>query len=171
MEAEKPKRTRKTTPKPTPAPKKVPKPTPAPKKAPKTKPAPKTARKRKPSLEDRAKEIIKLAEESGVRENYFFLTTFERYQMQISILADLKKQIEESEVLVRKEYVKGRKNLYTNPAITEYNRTTDSANKTVSCLMRIIGGFKSAETESSKDPLLSIINGGENDYSDDVDDE
>ena len=93
------------------------------------------------------------------RTNYFFLTTFRRYQTQISVLNKLEEIIAESDTLVTKEYVKGRENLYTNPAITEYNRTTDSANKTVSTLIRIINGFRQEDEERDEDPLLKIING------------
>lgn len=114
---------------------------------------------RKKSLKEQAKEIIKIAEEAGVQTNYFFLTTFQRYQTQIGVLDKLEKIIAETDTLVTKEYVKGRENLYTNPAITEYNRTTDSANKTVSTLIRIIDGFKIEDEEREEDPLLKIING------------
>jgi len=124
------------------------------------------ARKKSLSLKEQAKEILRLAEESGVQTNYFFLTTFDRYQTQIAILDDLKKRISESETLVTKEYVKGRENVYTNPAITEYNRTTDSANKTVACLIKIIKGFKGEGNAEDLDPLVAIINGGEDYVSD-----
>lgn len=126
------------------------------------------ARKSTKTLKQQAKEILRLAEESGVQTNYFFLTTFDRYQTQIGILDDLKKRIQESETLVTKEYVKGRENVYTNPAITEYNRTTDSANKTVACLIKIIKGFKGEGGSEEIDPLLAIINGGEDNVSDDL---
>ena len=125
-------------------------------------------RKKTLSLEQQAKEIVKLAESAGVQTNYFFLTTFERYQTQIAILADLKKRIDESDTLVTKEYVKGRENVYTNPAITEYNKTTDSANKTVACLIKIIKGFKGEGNSEDIDPLVSIINGGGDNDSDDL---
>ena len=113
----------------------------------------------KKTLDEQAKEIIRIAEEAGVQTNYFFLTTFRRYQTQISVLNKLEEFIAESDTLVTKEYVKGRENLYTNPAITEYNRTTDSANKTVSTLIRIINGFRQEDEEREEDPLLKIING------------
>ena len=125
-----------------------------------------TKRTSKKSLKEQAKEILKLAEDAGVQTNYFFLTTFDRYQTQIAILQDLKKRIAESETLVTKEYVKGRENVYTNPAITEYNRTTDSANKTVACLIRIIKGFKNEGANEDVDPLIDIINGGSDNDSD-----
>lgn len=113
------------------------------------------------TLNEQAKEIIKIAEASGVQTNFFFITTFKRYQVQISILNELEKKIKEDGALVTKEYVKGRGNLYANPAISEYNRTTDSANKTVSTLIKIIKGFKGEDGGEDVDPLLAIINGGE----------
>ena len=115
------------------------------------------------SLNEQAKEIIKIAEESGVQSNYFFITTFKRYQMQLSILDELEKSINAEGMLVEKEYVKGRKNLYSSPAVAEYNKTTDSANKTVACLMKIIKNFNVNDDNNEEDPLMSAINGSDED--------
>ena len=112
----------------------------------------------KKKLEMQAKEIIRLAEDAGVESNYFFVTTFDRYQTQLHIIEELKKAIEDEGMLVTKEYVKGRKNVYTNPAVADFNRTTDSANKTVSTLMKIIKNFGQDDKEES-DNLLEMING------------
>jgi len=114
-------------------------------------------------LQSQAEEILRMAQESGLQSNYFFVTTFERYQVQLQILDDLKQAIEEEGMLVSKEYVKGRKNLYTNPAVSDFNRTTDSANKTVATLLRIIKSFESEQAQEESDPLMSIINGGDSD--------
>lgn len=112
------------------------------------------------TLEEQAAEIISMAEDAGVQENYFFVTTFKRYQVQIGILSQLEESMAKDGMLVKKEYVKGRKNLYSNPAVNAYNRTADSANKTVQTLMRIIKDFNgSAAKEKVKDPLLDLING------------
>lgn len=112
-------------------------------------------------LQEQAKEIKKIAEESGVQSNFLFITTFERYLVQLEILDQLESTIKESELLVTKEYVKGRKNVYTNPAVKEYNSTTDSSNKTVACLLKIIRNFNVNDAGDEEDPLLSIINGSE----------
>lgn len=112
------------------------------------------------NLQQQASEIIRIAEESGVQSNFLFVTTFKRYQVQLGILAELEKAMKENGTLVTKEYVKGRKNLYSNPAVSEYNRTTDSANKTVATLMRIIHNFTMSDRTEDEDPLMSIINGG-----------
>lgn len=113
------------------------------------------------NLNEQAKEILKIAEESGVQSNFFFLTTFKRYQVQLNILTKLEKSMAEEGMLITKEYVKGRKNLCSNPAVTEYNKTTDSANKTVSALIKIIKTFNVSDTTEADDPLMSIINGGD----------
>lgn len=117
----------------------------------------------KMTLNEQAQEIIRIAEENGVQSNFFFVTTFKRYQVQLGILSELEKTMKAEGMLVSKEYVKGRKNLYSNPAVTEYNKTTDSANKTVSTLMKIIRNFNVDEQTEDDDPLMKIINGGEDD--------
>lgn len=116
---------------------------------------------KKMNLQEQAIEILHIAEETGVQTNFFFVTTFKRYQVQLSNLSELEKAIKETGTLVTKEYVKGRANIYVNPAVTEYNKTTDSANRTVTTLMKIIKGFakEDEERDSGYDPLMAIING------------
>jgi hypothetical protein len=113
----------------------------------------------KAELQRQAAEIIKIAEESGVQSNFLFVTTFKRYQVQLDILTKLEQAMKQDGMLVTKEYVKGRKNLYTHPAVSDYNRTTDSANKTVATLMRIINNFGVRENTEEEDPLMKAING------------
>lgn len=119
---------------------------------------------KKMNLQEQAVEILRIAEETGVQTNFFFVTTFKRYQVQLSNLSELEKAIKETGTLVTKEYVKGRENIYVNPAVTEYNKTTDSANRTVTTLMKIIKGFakEDEERDADYDPLMSIINGEDN---------
>lgn len=117
---------------------------------------------KKINLQKQAEEIIRIAEESGAQSNFFFVTTFTRYQVQLNILAELEKTMKEEGMLVKKEYVKGRQNLYTSPAVTEYNKTTDSANKTVASLMKILKAYKVDDTtDDEEDPLLRILNGSD----------
>ena len=108
------------------------------------------------SLNEQAKEIIDIAEKHGVEQNFFFLTTFKRYQVQLTIANELEKTIMNEGVLCTKEYVKGRKNVYSHPAISDYNRTTDSANKTVTTLMKIITTLRTAD-ETKENELLDFL--------------
>lgn len=120
----------------------------------------------KMTLTEQAQEILRIAEESGVQSNYFFITTFKRYQIQLVMLYELEKSIKDDGILVEKEYVKGRKNLYSSPAVKDYNATTDSANRTVATLMKIIKSYNVSDTTKEEDPLMTIINGGDDDGSD-----
>ena len=72
----------------------------------------------KVNLNEQAQEILEIAEKHGVEQNFFFLTTFKRYQVQIGILNDLEKTIREEGTLVTKEYVKGRTYILTLQYLT-----------------------------------------------------
>lgn len=112
-------------------------------------------------LREKERVILKAAEQYEVKNNYLFVTTFARYQEQLSILEKLQNVLNTTEVLVTKEYVRGRENYYANPAIGEYNRTADSANKTAASLMKIIKFFGSNTNAEEDDPILTALNGGD----------
>lgn len=82
--------------------------------------------------------FLGIAKEVGVDQDYFFKTTLQRYKFLVQILQKLKKSINEEGVIVKKEYVKNRKNIYTHPAIAEYDKTSTAANSTASTLLTII---------------------------------
>ena len=110
------------------------------------------------NLEKQAAEVLRIAQEHGVEQNFLFLTTFQRYQMQLTILNNLKETIEQDGSLVTKEYVKGRGNVYTHPAISEYNKTSTAANQTVATLIKIIKSLRNGENEDSgEDELLKAL--------------
>ena len=107
------------------------------------------------TLQQQADEVLKQAEERGASSNFFFVTTFKRYQVQMKILSDLEKAIAEHGATVTKEYVKGRQNLVANPAITEYNKTATAANGTVSTLINIVRSL--SEEDKGANALLDWI--------------
>ena len=114
--------------------------------------------KKKPTLQEQAEEVLRIATEHGVEQNFFFITTFNRYRVQLDILADLEEQIKADGTLVTKEYVKGRENVYTHPAIGEYNKTSTSANQTVATLIKIIKSLRNGEDEDGgEDELLKAL--------------
>lgn len=115
--------------------------------------------KDKLTLQEQVNQILEQAEERGVSSNFFFVTTFKRYQVQMKILTDLEKAIADYGATVTKEYVKGRQNLVANPAITEYNKTATAANGTVSTLINIIKTLSDDEGRGSKlQDLISALN-------------
>lgn len=101
-------------------------------------------------LQKQAEEILKIAQKFGVEQNFLFLTTFKRYQVQLNILNELEQKIKEDGSLVTKEYVKGRENVYTHPAISEYNKTSQSANNTVATLIKILKDLRKNEAEDNE---------------------
>ncbi len=108
------------------------------------------------TLQQQADTLLEQAEKKGVANNFFFRTTFKRYQVQMRILADLEEAIKEYGATVTKEYVKGRQNLVANPAITEYNKTSTAANGTVGTLISII---KTLSEEQGGSRLQELIDG------------
>lgn len=102
------------------------------------------------SLQKQVEELLKEAEKRGVTNNFFFITTFKRYQTQMKILQSLEQKIEEFGPIVEKEYIKGKPNLMANPAVTEYNKTASAANRTVATLVMIIESLTGVDTSSTK---------------------
>lgn len=112
------------------------------------------------TLQEQANEILAQAKERGVSSNFFFTTTFKRYQVQMKILTDLEKAIEEYGATVTKEYVKGRANLSANPAISEYNKTATAANGTVATLINIVRSMSDESAGGSKlRDMINALNG------------
>ena len=93
------------------------------------------------NLTKMANQLVKMAKEGGVEQNYFFQTTFDRYKVQLETLDRLQAEIENNNVMMSKEYVKGRQNMVVNPAISEYNKSCTAANQTATTLSRIIKEF------------------------------
>lgn len=117
----------------------------------------------KAKLEQQERAILLKAQENGLECDYLFSTTFERYKRQLRTLEQLDEIIEKDGALCTKQYVKGRENVYIHPAVAQFDRTTDSANKTVSTLLRIFKNFGVDNAEEDIDPLMDIINGGDGD--------
>ena len=86
------------------------------------------------SLQQQAEKVLAEAEAAGLKQNFFFVT-------------------------VTKEYVKNRGNVYTHPAVTEYNRTATAANGTVITLIKILDAFKGeGETSSKLQAFIDSLN-------------
>lgn len=110
------------------------------------------------NIQEQANEILRIAQKFGVEQNFLFLTTFKRYQVQLTILNELEQKIKEDGTLVTKEYVKGRGNVYTHPAINEYNKTATASNQTVATLIKIIKTLRSEDEDTeSEDELLNAL--------------
>lgn len=107
-------------------------------------------------MQEQVDQILLEAENAGLRENFLFKTTFQRYLKLMNYLRQLEMAIEKEGVCVEKQYVKGRPNIYTNPALTSYNTTVASANATVKTLVHIVDAFKGESGSDSK--LQAFLN-------------
>ena len=106
------------------------------------------------NLNEQAKEILSRAQEKGVEHSYMFVTAFKRYQEHIAHLAKLESAIKSEGTMVTKEYVKGRGNLYVNPAVSAYNQTSGAADKTAQLLLKYIVAPLSDENEKDEFDLF-----------------
>ena len=113
------------------------------------------------TLQEQAQEILRRATEKGVSSNFFFVTTFKRYQVQLKILTDLEEEMKKTGTMITKTYDKGRENLCANPAIAEYNKTSTAANSTVDTLVRIMDKLSEEPVKESKLYKLMEAMGGD----------
>ena len=100
--------------------------------------------------EDLVKYVLTKRDELPPDRLYFFDSAFERYQLQNKVMENLKKVVEDEGMVVEKEYVKGRKNIVTNPAIKEYNNTSTAANNTMTAIMKLFDKETKTTKEDSK---------------------
>ena len=98
-------------------------------------------------LQRRIQEFADRATELGIADDLIFDTTFNRYVMQVNILENLKEQIENGDLMVKKAYVKDRDNLYVNPAVAEYNKTSTAANQTAVTLVKLMTQLREGASE------------------------
>lgn len=111
------------------------------------------------NLEEQAQEILRIAEKHGVEQNFFFITTFQRYMRHLKNLKELESILDNEGVSVVRSYVKGVKNQYIHPALAAYNKTSAEASKTVSILVGIILKLRDKSDEDAEDPLLDFLSG------------
>ena len=97
---------------------------------------------------------MKMAEEKGVSENALFLQTLKNYETLQLAIAKIDEIIKSDEVMVSKEYVKGRENIYLNPGIKELSKLVEASNKTLDKLLQIIEDSRLNESDS----LLEWVN-------------
>lgn len=99
-------------------------------------------------------EVVKMAAQYGVENNAFFLQALKNYDTIQKAIASIDDSLDEDEMMVTKEYVKGRENLYLNPAIKELPKLSDAANKTMASMIAIIKEFGSIK---ETDEFLDFI--------------
>lgn len=102
-------------------------------------------------------DLMNLARRYQVDTNEMFISCANQYAMQVNIINKMKEAIENDEMVVTKEYVKGRENVMANPIIKELPKHYDSANKTLGMMLGIIDsmGSKSERKQSKLEELMN----------------
>lgn len=95
-------------------------------------------------------DLMNLAQRFSVESNEMFRSAAQQYEMQMKLIAKMKETIENEDMLVTKEYVKGRENVMANPLIKELPKHYDSANKTLGVMLNIIDSMGRKEKASTK---------------------
>lgn len=93
-------------------------------------------------LNETAEKLIQMAREGGCEQNYFFQTTFERYQEQLDLMARLQEVLHNADDLMMEN---ARGGYSTHPAISEYNKTSTAANQTAAMLIKVILTFSKGQ--------------------------
>jgi len=97
------------------------------------------------------KAIIKMAKDYTCDKNPLFLSVLDTYMVQKCAINKIKEVLADNdELIIEKEYVKGRPNLCLNPAVKELPRHADSLTKTTAQLLNIIKALGHG-TESKSD--------------------
>lgn len=116
-------------------------------------------------FEAQAQEILDKVKGTELEYNFLFKETFNNYIDLLKYMKSLKEIAEQDGAMISKEYVKGRENLYVHPALKEYNKCITNANRTVETLLKIIRELKEDKGEDALDPLLDLMNSGDDDES------
>lgn len=94
-------------------------------------------------------ELMALAERYNLQDNELFVSCANQYDLQQKIIKNIKQAIEEEDsLMVSKEYVKNRTNVYANPLVRELPKHSDSANKTLGMMLNIIESLGKKETKA-----------------------
>ena len=96
-------------------------------------------------------DLLKMAEDYSVSENAMFIAAANQYALQQKVLDGIRKTLEAGDgLMVTKEYVKSRENVYANPLVKELPKHADSANKTAQTMLDIIKTLGHEKVQKSK---------------------
>ena len=82
-------------------------------------------------------EIMKLAEQYGVKDNVLFVSAADRYAGQIKIIQEMQKSVAGG-LLMKSVGSMGQEKVETNPLVVQLPKYNDTANKTLSIMLDII---------------------------------
>lgn len=117
------------------------------------------------TLEQRVEELKKEAEERGLLNNLLYEELLDDFVYQTNLMRRLRAEIDGGELTTQKTYIKNSPNTSPNKLIATYNATSNARVNTVSAIAKIVKSF-GEDKDNTPDPLLSIIEGGEDNDAD-----
>lgn len=101
-------------------------------------------------------ELMKMAADYGVQDNALFVSAAKQYGVQMRIIDSIEKILSDGDLLVSKEYVRSRENVYSHPLVKELPKHADSANRTLGTMLDIITKLgRKAEKKSEIDEMMN----------------
>ena len=106
------------------------------------------AKTKKFDSEKELRELQAWAKERNGKCSSLLVESVDVALVQMRYLRELDKSTQEEGTMVTKEYVKGRANLYVNPAIAAYNQTSNAMDKTMQTILKCIAALEAEASET-----------------------
>ena len=94
-------------------------------------------------------EIMKLADQYGVKDNVLFVSAADRYAGQIKVISEMQESLNEG-LLMKSVGSKGQGKIETNPLVAQLPKYNDTANKTLGVMLDIIAKLGTAAPAGDK---------------------
>lgn len=94
-------------------------------------------------------EIMKLADQYGVKDNVLFVSAADRYAGQIRIIQEMTESVAGG-LLMTQTGSKGQEKIETNPLVAQLPKYNDTANKTLGVMLDIIQRLGTQEPAGDK---------------------
>ena len=95
-------------------------------------------------------EIMKLADQYGVKENVLFVSAAERYAGQMDLIRKIQADLEEKGLIFEVIGSTGQKKVEAHPMAAQLPKYNDTANKTLGVMLDIIGKLGTAAPAGDK---------------------
>lgn len=117
------------------------------------------------TLEQRVEQLKKEAEERGLLNNLLFEELLDDFVYQTNLMRRLRAEIDSGSLVTEKTYIKNSPNASPNKLIATYNATSNARVNTVSAITKIVKSFGEDKADAP-DPLINLMNGGDDNDSD-----
>ena len=111
------------------------------------------------SIEERVERLKEEAAEKGLLDNLLYESLLDDFVYQTNLMKRLRAEIERTDVVTEKTYIKGAPNLSPNKIIATYNATSNARINTVSAIAKVVKNFGESSKKNT-DPLSDLLDGG-----------